>query len=73
MSIGTPRDAWTQEVRRAALVAVRIAAAKREAGDRTLSYFLRSAMAHGLTLDDLCRAGNLSPEDVLRLTDPAVA
>lgn len=66
-------DPWRAEVRHQARVAVQVAAARREASDRTLAYFLRKALAHGLTLDEVCDAGDLDRNTVLRLTDPAVA
>ena len=60
--------AWTSEIRRQATIAVHIAAAD---GDlRVLGYMVRAAIAHGLTTDDVCRAGNLSPEHVQQLSDP---
>jgi len=73
MSLPRQVNPWTQEIRRAAFHAVRIAAVRREAGDRTLRYFLRSAQAHGLTTGELCRASGLGADEVLRLTDPAAA
>jgi pyrroloquinoline quinone (PQQ) biosynthesis protein C len=61
---------WTDEVRRQAFRAVRIAV-MRNACDRTLGYFLRLALAHGLTVDEVLAAG-VAPETLTRLTDPAV-
>lgn len=68
-----PGDPWTQEVRRAALIAVEIAAAKRAGCDRALRYFVRSALSHGLTVDEVARAGALPPADVVALADPMAA
>jgi len=69
----THQDPWTAAVRREAWIAVEIAATQREAADRTLAYYLRAAMAHGLTVEDCCRAGDLDRASVLRMTQPAVA
>lgn len=66
-------DPWQAEIREQARVAVRVAAAQQIASTRTLAYMLRKAMSHGLTLEDVCQAGNLSPATVLRLTDPGTA
>jgi hypothetical protein len=64
---------WVDRTRREAWIAVEIAATKHEASTRTLAYYLRCALAHGLTVDEVCRAGDLGRETVLRLTDPGVA
>lgn len=66
-------QAWTDEVRRAAVVAVQIAAARREAGDRTFRYFLRTALGHGVSVAEVALAAGLSRDEVVRLADPAVA
>lgn len=63
-------DPWQTEVREQARVAVRIAATRQRASTNVLGYYLRSALAHGLTLDEVCVAGNLSPASVRQLTDP---
>lgn len=68
---GNTQIPWTDEVRRQAFLAVRIAV-MRGACDRTLGYFLRLALAHGLTVDEVLAAG-VAPEALTRLTDPAVA
>jgi hypothetical protein len=73
MSVKQARDPWTEEVRRAAYVAVELAAAKRTACERTFVYFLRTASAHGLTLAELCAASGLDAAKVLELTEPAAA
>lgn len=66
---------WTAEVRAAGLNGVRIAAAEHaaayRAADRVLAYYLRSAVAHGLTIDEICQATDLDPLVVRDLTDPA--
>lgn len=41
--------------------------------DRTLAYYLRGAIAHGLTIDEVCELGHLDRDEVLRLIDPAGA
>ena len=64
---------WTSEIRRQAWIAVRLAATSTPRCPRTLAYYLRAAHAHGLTFDECCEAGNLSPVIVRRLLDPAVA
>jgi hypothetical protein len=66
-------DLWTAAKRREAYVAVAIAATKQVAATRTLGYMIRAAMAHGLSLEDVCRAGNLNPPTVRELSDPATA
>lgn len=63
-------DLWSAAKRREAYVAVEIAASKQLAATRALGYFIRTAMAHGLTLDEVCRAGNLNPTTVRGLSDP---
>jgi hypothetical protein len=68
---GNTPTPWTDEVRRQAWIAVRIAATG-HAHERVLAYYLRSALAHGLTVDEVCYAGNLSPNTVRLLTRPAV-
>jgi hypothetical protein len=70
-SSGNTPTPWTDEVRRQAWIAVRIAATCHD-DERVLAYYLRSALAHGLSVDEVCYAGNLSPETVRRLTRPAV-
>lgn len=60
------------EVRRQAEIGVRIASAHREDGDRVLGYYVRSALAHGLTYDEVCRAGGLYRDEVFALSDPEV-
>ncbi|MGZ4621490.1 MAG: hypothetical protein ACXVGF_04620 [Blastococcus sp.] len=72
MSMNHP-PSWTEQVRREARIAVEIAANRSAACERTLAYFLRCAIAHGLTVEECCKAGNLDRETVMRLTDPAVA
>lgn len=67
---GNTFDPWTSEVRQQAYRAVRIAV-MRGACDRTLGYFLRLALAHGLTVDEVLAAG-VAPDTLTRLTDPAV-
>jgi hypothetical protein len=57
-----------REVRRQARIALRLAATS---DARTLGYYVRSALAHGLTVAEVCDAGRLNPAEVLRLTDPA--
>jgi len=64
------QDPWTDAVRREAWIAVEIAATQREASERTLAYYLRCAISHGLTVDDCCRAGDLDRATVLRMTEP---
>lgn len=66
-------DPWRDEVRRQAYVAVEIAATRRVAADRTLGYYLRAALAHGLTVAEVCEASRLDELTVMRLTDPAAA
>lgn len=67
-----PCDTWTDEIRRQAWLAVEIAATRREEADRALGYYLRAALSHGLTVADVCIAGDLDEQTVMRLTDPAV-
>lgn len=66
---------WTAEVRAAALNGVRIAAGEHEkahcAADRVLAVYLRGAVAHGLTVEEICQATDLDPLVVRDLTDPA--
>lgn len=63
-------------IRDAALNAVAIAAQRHQAAvagaDRVLAYYLRGALAHGLTVDEVCATAQLDRAEVLRLTDPAV-
>jgi hypothetical protein len=66
-------DAWSDEVRRAALIAVEIAGNKHRAAERALRYFLKSAIAHGLTLAEVAEFARLTTDEVVALTDPAVA
>lgn len=73
MRVRQDPDPWSQEVRRAAYVAVELAATKRKASERTFIYFLRTALAHGLTLAELCDASGLDAAELLRLTEPAAA
>lgn len=72
---GPDSKPWTSEIRDAAREAVRIAADQHRAicagADRTLAYYLRSALAHGLTAAEVCQAGDLDPLVVRDLTDPA--
>lgn len=65
-------DPWTDQVRAAAITAVRIAAEQHRAGTHALGYYLRAAIAHGLSLDEVREASGLSRVQVLELTDPAV-
>jgi hypothetical protein len=39
--------------------------------DRTLAYYLRTSMAHGLTISEIVDAGDLDAKTVVRLLDPA--
>lgn len=71
MSMTHPADPWRAEVRRQAHVAVKVAAARRTAADTTLAYFLRTALGHGLTVAEVCKASGLDEATVLQLTDPA--
>lgn len=73
MTVKQPRDPWTEEVRRAAYVAVELAASRRLASERTFVYFLRTASAHGLTMAELCAASGLDEAAVLELTHPQAA
>lgn len=66
-------DPWSAAKRREAWIAVEIAATRREAAERTLAYMVRAAISHGLTVDDVCTAGDLTREHVMQLADPAVA
>lgn len=66
-------DPWTDAIRREAWIAVEIAATQCEAAQRTLAYYLRTALSHGLTVDDCCRAGDLDRDLVLRMTNPVAA
>src|SRR5690349_23790510 len=52
-------DPWKAEVRRQAFLAVRVASTRRVATDRVLAYYLRSAIAHGLTVEECCEAGRI--------------
>lgn len=67
--------AWTREVRDAARESVTIAADQHRAvvrgADRTLAYYLRTALAHGLTVSEIVDAGDLDAKTVLRVLDPA--
>ena len=65
-----PRDPWREEVRNQARVAVEVAVLQHQAATRTLAYYLRRALAHGLTIDEVCTAGRLDHDAVLRFTDP---
>ena len=65
--------AWTAEIRCQARAAVEIAAAKHRASGHALRYYLRSAIAHGLAVDEVAEIARLTPAAVLELTDPAVA
>lgn len=71
---GNPAEShnWTDEVREQARVALFIAT-NRDRDDRVLGYYVRSAIAHGMTIDEVCRAANLSASEVRELSDPAVA
>lgn len=64
---------WTEEVRRASVIAIKVAVLRRGASERTLRYFLNAAASHGLTTDELCDASGLARDEVLRLTDPMAA
>lgn len=64
---------WTCEVRRQAWIAVSIAASRRVVSRRVLAYYVRSALAHGLCVEEVCQAGNLSPDEVLEMSEPAAA
>lgn len=70
MKVDHASTPWTTQVRAQAAIAVRIAAGSDR---RVLGYYVRAALAHGLTTDEVCRASNLSPETVAALSDPAVA
>lgn len=65
-------DLWNAEVRRQSYVAIEVASVRQVAATKTLGYMIRSAMAHGLSLDEVCKAGNLNPSTVRELSDPAV-
>lgn len=66
-------DPWRAEVRRQAYVAVQVATTRHEAATHVLGYYLRRALAHGLTIEQVCEASDLDRARVLELTDPAVA
>ncbi len=68
-----PSSRWTAQVRESAVNLIEHAARCRREADRALAYFLRTGIAHGLTLDELTDASGLSRADVLRITDPAAA
>lgn len=60
--------AWTSEVRRQALVAVEIASTRRDEAQHALGYYVRAALAHGLTVAEVCQAGDLDPAEVETLS-----
>jgi hypothetical protein len=62
-----------REIRAAALDGILIAADSYRASERALGYYLRTAIAHGVTVDEACAVAQLDAGTVLRLTDPAVA
>jgi hypothetical protein len=68
-------DTWRQEVRQQAYNALRVATLRENdvTPPHVLAYYLRSALAHGLTLLEVCAASGLCSSAVLELTDPAVA
>lgn len=66
-------DSWTAEVRRQAYVAVRVASIRQVAGTNTLGYYVRRAIANGLTPAEVCEAGNLDAASVKKLSDPDTA
>ncbi len=47
------------------------AARCRQEADRALRYFLRTGLAHGMTVAEVAAAGDLTPDEVLELTHPA--
>ena len=63
---------WTDEIRAQARIALRVAATS-GSDDRTLGYYVRAALAHGLRVTEVCRAAHLSRDRVLELSNPAVA
>lgn len=76
MPPGPDSKPWTHEIRDAARASVIIAADQHRAivrgADRTLAYYLRIAVAHGLTVSEIVDAGDLDAKTVTRLLDPAV-
>lgn len=70
MAITTP-EAWTDEVRAAALELVRIAAEVHRDTGRAQAHLLRQAIAHGVDVDLVAAAAGLDRATVLALTDPA--
>lgn len=68
---GNNRVPWTDEVRAQARVALRVAATS-GSDDRTLGYYVRAALAHGLTVTEVCRAAHLARPRVMELSNPAV-
>lgn len=72
--VSTP---WTSQVLAAARESVKIAADQHRAtvasANRTLAYYLRSSLAHGMTISEICDAADLDARVVLELVDPAAA
>ena len=66
-------DPWTDQVRAAAITAIRIAAEQHRVGTHALGYYLRTAMAHGISVEEACQASGLERAQVLELTDPAAS
>lgn len=60
----------TPAILRQAYVLVKIAAARSQAGDTTLRYFIRLAGSHGLEVAKIAEAANLSTERVMEIMEP---
>lgn len=68
----TAPGTWTEQVRVSALDLARIAVGRHRDTDRALRHVLSSAVAHGVTVDELATATGLDRGTVHALTVPAV-
>lgn len=60
----------TPEILRQSYVLVKIAAARAKAGRSNLTYFVRLASSHGLEVDKIAEAANLSRDRVMEIMEP---